>query len=376
MIANRTVVFGSVLVSVMLGLGTAQGEAATTAKSTTKAKAKAKTTTSTKAARPLYSAERSLSRQAKLARARAQAQAREVANSQPRYKTDASGDLVPDVRAAAAIIYDPETNKVLWEENSQDQRSIASITKMMTAVVFMESNPNLNDQVVVERADTFQASTTHLRANDRVSVDDLLHLLLIASDNAAARALARISPYGSDGFVIRMNEKAADLGLTATHYADPSGLLSDNVASAYDMARLITFVSSDDRIASVMRTPEYSMWIGRRPITIHSTNHLLGRPGVDVLAGKTGFISKAGYCLATLLRLPSSNQQVAVVVLGARSNSGRFMERKTCSPGSRARRRRSSPRQRRALPAPVKTSLFSSATLPGRAIGIHHRFPR
>ena len=326
MIANRTVVFGSVLVSVMLGLGTAQGEAATTAKSTTKAKAKAKTTTSTKAARPLYSAERSLSRQAKLARARAQAQAREVANSQPRYKTDASGDLVPDVRAAAAIIYDPETNKVLWEENSQDQRSIASITKMMTAVVFMESNPNLNDQVVVERADTFQASTTHLRANDRVSVDDLLHLLLIASDNAAARALARISPYGSDGFVIRMNEKAADLGLTATHYADPSGLLSDNVASAYDMARLITFVSSDDRIASVMRTPEYSLWIGRRPITIHSTNHLLGRPGVDVLAGKTGFISKAGYCLATLLRLPSSNQQVAVVVLGARSNSGRFME--------------------------------------------------
>jgi D-alanyl-D-alanine endopeptidase (penicillin-binding protein 7) len=326
MIANRTVVFGSVLVSLMLGLGTAQGEAATTAKSTTKAKAKAKTTTSTKAARPLYSAERSLSRQAKLARARAQAQAREVVNSQPRYKTDASGDLVPDVHAAAAIIYDPETNKVLWEENSQDQRSIASITKMMTAVVFMESNPNLNDQVIVERADTFQASTTHLRANDRVSVDDLLHLLLIASDNAAARALARISPYGSDGFVIRMNEKAADLGLTATHYADPSGLLSDNVASAYDMARLITFVSNDDRIASVMRTPEYSLWIGRRPVTIHSTNHLLGRPGVDVLAGKTGFISKAGYCLATLLRLPSSNQQVAVVVLGARSNAGRFME--------------------------------------------------
>jgi D-alanyl-D-alanine carboxypeptidase len=89
---------------------------------------------------------------------------------------------------------------------------------------------------------------------------------------------------------------------------------------------LITFVSSDDRIASVMRTPEYSLVIGKRPITIHSTNHLLGRPGVDVLAGKTGFISKAGYCLATLLRLPSSNQQVAVVVLGARSNAGRFIE--------------------------------------------------
>jgi D-alanyl-D-alanine endopeptidase (penicillin-binding protein 7) len=326
MIANRTALLGSLVVSVMLGLGTAHGEAATTTKSTTKAKPRAKATATTKPPRPLYSAERSLTRQAKLARARAQAQARELATAQPRYKMDASGDLVPDVHAAAAIIYDPETNKVLWEENSQDQRSIASITKMMTAVVFMESNPDLNDQVVIERADTFQASTTHLRANDRVSVDNLLHLLLIASDNAAARALARISPYGADGFIVRMNEKAADLGLTATHYADPSGLLSDNVSSAYDMARLITFVSNDDRIASVMRTPEYSLFIGRRPVTIHSTNHLLGRPGVDVLAGKTGFISKAGYCLATLLRLPSSNQQVAVVVLGARSNSGRFME--------------------------------------------------
>jgi len=316
--ANRTLFIWSVVVSAMLGVGTAHGEPAST-KTGKKQRVKA---TSTK---PLYSAERSLSRQAKLARARAAAMAREMAAA-PRYKMDASGDLVPDVRAAAAIIYDPETNKVLWEENSQDQRSIASITKMMTAVVFMESNPDLSESVIIERGDTFQASTTHLRTNDRVTVDDLLHLLLIASDNAAARALARISPYGSDGFIVRMNEKAADLGLTTTHYADPSGLLSDNVSSAYDMARLITFVSSDNRIASVMRTPEYSLVINRRPITIHSTNHLLGRPGVDVLAGKTGFISKAGYCLATLLRLPSSNQQVAVVVLGARSNSGRFVE--------------------------------------------------
>ena len=100
---------------------------------------------------------------------------------------------MPDVRAAAAIIYDPETNQVLWEENSQSQRSIASITKMMTAVVFMENNPDLNQQVTVARSDVFQASTTHLHANDHVTADDLLHLLLIASDNAAARALARAS---------------------------------------------------------------------------------------------------------------------------------------------------------------------------------------
>lgn len=259
--------------------------------------------------------------------ARAVATAREMADTvTPRYKVDASGDLVPDLRAAAAIIYNPETNQILWEENSQDQRSIASITKVMTATVFLENNPDLTQRVQVVRSDVYQASTTKLRLNDRLTTDDLLHLLLIASDNAAARALARVSPYGTEGFIRRMNEKAAELGLESTHYADPSGLLSDNVSSAYDMARLITHASQDERISSIMRTQEYLVHAEKRDIVFHSTNHLLGRQDLEVRAGKTGFISKAGYCLATLLRLPQGGQEVAVVVLGARSNAARFME--------------------------------------------------
>jgi D-alanyl-D-alanine endopeptidase (penicillin-binding protein 7) len=250
-----------------------------------------------------------------------------AADTLPRYKVDAAGELVPDLRAAAAIIYDPETNQVLWEENSQNERSIASITKVMTATVFLETNPDLTQQYTIARGDVFQASTTHLRANDKVTGDDLLHLLLIASDNAAARALARVSPHGSEGFIKRMNDKAAELGLQTTHYADPSGLLSDNVSSAYDMARLITLASQDERISSIMRLSEYTVYTGNhRVVPFHSTNHLLGRADVDVRAGKTGFISKAGYCLATLLRMPDGGKQVAVVVLGARSNAGRFME--------------------------------------------------
>src|SRR2546430_8638080 len=173
----------------------------------------------------------------------------------------------------------------------------------MTATVFLENNPDLAQPVTIARGDVFQASTTHLRAKDKVTVDDLLHLLLIASDNAAARALARISPYGSTGFVRRMNEKAAELGLENTSYADSSGLLSENLSSAYDMARLITHASNDERIGSIMRTPEYTVQTARRTITFHSTNRLLGRENVDVLAGQTGFISKSGYCLATPLRL-------------------------------------------------------------------------
>jgi len=316
--------FGPLVLLSVLGIGLAPAEAAAPAAKT------ARSTTAKKAAarRPVYSAARSRSRKATLAQARAVATAREMADTVlPRFKVDASGELVPDVRAAAAIIYNPETNEVLWESNSQDQRSIASITKVMTATVFLENNPDLSQPVTVARSDVYQASTTHLISNDKVTADDLLHLLLIASDNAAARALARVSPYGSDGFIQRMNEKAAELGLENTHYADPSGLLSDNVSSAYDMARLITHASGDDRIASVMRTYEYTVRTARgRTVTFHSTNHLLGRTDVDVRAGKTGFISKAGYCLATLLRIPQSDQQVAVVVLGARSNAGRFME--------------------------------------------------
>jgi len=243
----------------------------------------------------------------------------------PHYKTDASGELVPDIRAAAAIIFNPANGQVLWEENAQDKRSIASITKVMTTVVFLEDNPDLNQEVTVERSDVYAASTTYLKANDRLALGEVLHLVLIASDNAAARVLARVSHGGTASFIERMNEKALELGLENTSFADPSGLNPANVSSAYDLSRLISFAAADERIAPVMQTATYTVKTNRRTINIHSTNRLV-MEGMDVVGGKTGFISKAGYCLATLLRLPQSNNQVAVVVLGATSNPGRFWE--------------------------------------------------
>jgi D-alanyl-D-alanine endopeptidase (penicillin-binding protein 7) len=274
-----------------------------------------------------YSRTAARARRAKVARARAAVQARALAEAQePKFKLDDAGSLIPDVRAEAAIIYNPENGQILYEQNSQNERSIASITKVMTAAVFFENSPDLSQQIVVQRSDVRSASTTYLRAGYKISTGDLLHLLLIASDNAAARALARVSPLGSDAFINRMNEKARELGLTSTRYSDPSGLLAANVSSAYDMARLIAYVASDDRISNIMRKQYHSVDVGRRTITVHSTNQLVMKGDVDVLGGKTGFISKAGYCLATLLRLPQGGPQVAVVVLGAKSNAGRFWE--------------------------------------------------
>ncbi len=267
------------------------------------------------------------------ARAKSARSAQALAEAKtPRYRTDAAGNVMPDIRAAAAIIYEPATGKVLYEENAQDERSIASITKVMTAIVFLETATDLNEEVLITRADTLRASTTYLRTNDRVRLADLLHLLLIPSDNAAARALARLSPLGYDGFIARMNQKADDLGLSHTAYTDPSGLYADNISSAYDMARLISFASEDDRIGPIMRTPEYSFRTAPAPrksarvITVRNTNQILRNGDMDVVGGKTGFISKAGYCLATLLKMPSGGPSLAVVVLGATSNVGRFWE--------------------------------------------------
>lgn len=245
--------------------------------------------------------------------------------STPRYRVDQeTGALIPDLRAEAAIIYDVQTGEVIWGENEEVPRAIASITKVMTAIIVLERDPDFGEELLVTRADLRRASTTYLRSGERVSVDDLVHLLLIPSDNAAARLLARSYPGGETAFVARMNQKAQELGLRSTVYADPSGLDSNNVSSAHDMARLITYAVADDRIASIMRMPEYSFRTSHRRVRVRTTNQLVRQGDVDVIGGKTGFIRKAGYCFAASLR--TDERALTVVVLGAYSSKERFLE--------------------------------------------------
>jgi len=263
------------------------------------------------------------SRQLAAARARwAAAHQRQVERAE--FKRDELGNLVPQIRAAAAIVFNPTTGAVLWEEHSREQRSIASLTKLMTAVVFMADDPDLSQVVEVTRPDVTNASVTHLRAGDQIELGELLHLMLIASDNGAARVLARTSDGSTPAFVERMNEMAEQLDLTNTHYEDPTGLDADDVSTAYDISHLISFAAADDTIGPIIRTETYDVHTTTRVIPIHNTNRLLGT-GLDVRGGKTGFINKAGYCLATLLQIPQGNQ-VAVVVLGAGSSSMRFWD--------------------------------------------------
>jgi D-alanyl-D-alanine endopeptidase (penicillin-binding protein 7) len=289
------------------------------------------TSTSTKtqaAPKPATPSRASVSRALAAERKRVADKKREERDSKAMFTRDANGNIVPEVRAAAAIIYDPKSGDILWDQNSHDQRSIASLTKVMTAVAFISDSPDLTQKVTITRADTISASTTYLRTGDRVSYDDLLHLALIASDNAAARALARTSEGGTAAFVARMNEWAspAKLNLTDTKYVDPSGLDADNVSSAFDLSRLIAYASSNDQLGPIMRTPDYVISTATREFSIHSTNRLLATAvGAEVLGAKTGFISKAGYCLATLLQMPQGSR-VSVVVLGATTSTTRFNE--------------------------------------------------
>jgi D-alanyl-D-alanine endopeptidase (penicillin-binding protein 7) len=271
------------------------------------------------------------SRRARLARARAAtaARARQAAAHQreverAELKRGALANIAPQIRAAAAIVFNPATGVVMWEEHSREQRSIASLTKLMTAVVFLADEPDLTQVVEVTKPDVTNASFSHLRAGDQVELGELLHLMLIASDNGAARVLARTSDGSTPAFVQRMNDMAQQLGLTSTHYDDPTGLDPNDVSTAYDISHLISFAASDVRIGPIIRTETYNVQTASRVIPIHSTNKLLGTD-VDVRGGKTGFINKAGYCLATLLQIPQGSQ-IAVVVLGAGSSSTRFWD--------------------------------------------------
>jgi len=188
----------------------------------------------------------------------------------------------------------------------------------MTAVCTLEDDPDLSEEFMVDRADTRGASS-RICAPTTVSLNNLLHLALVASDNAARGCWRGFAP-GLGGFVARMNEKAPTRPATRT--TSTVGPAGDNVSSAYDMARLISYAAGDPVVSGIMRTEKYSFRTSRRAITIHSTNQLLRTANLDVLGGKTGFISRSGYCLVSLPP-PAGAQPV-----GGRGRARRAVERR------------------------------------------------
>jgi D-alanyl-D-alanine endopeptidase (penicillin-binding protein 7) len=227
------------------------------------------------------------------------------------------------VYARNAILIDPSTGEVLFAKNSDRSVPIASLTKLMTALVFLEQKPALDGEVEVTLVELKGGGHTQLRRGERVALGDLLHMSLMSSDNVATRVLARESGLGADEFIARMNRKAVELGLTSSRFVEFTGLDERNVSSASDIARLLHAAANDPLIQEITTTRQYQFATGRRVHAIYNTNRLLyGR--YEVMGGKTGFILEAGYCFATWIR--TQGRDLIAVVLGAPTNATRFAD--------------------------------------------------
>jgi D-alanyl-D-alanine endopeptidase (penicillin-binding protein 7) len=228
------------------------------------------------------------------------------------------------VYARNALVMDAQTGEVLYSKNADRVVPIASLSKLMTAMVFLEQKPDLDREVEITRAEITGGGQTRLRNREMVRLRDLLHMSLMCSDNVATRVLARESGLSRDAFLAAMNRRSADLGLRHTHFVETTGLDERNVSNAEDCARMLRAAAADPVIQDIMTTRIYEFRSASAPHTIVNTNRLLVYGRYDVRGGKTGFISEAGYCFVTWVR--TQGRDLVAVVLGAPTAATRFAD--------------------------------------------------
>lgn len=205
----------------------------------------------------------------------------------------------PGIKSAAALITDASNGEVLYERDAGRVAPIASITKLMTALVVLDGQQPLDEKIEITSEDRWsgKGAFSRLPVGAKITRGDLLKLALMASENRAAKTLARNYPGGTAAFVRTMNAKARALGMTRTRFDDPSGLSSNNVSSARDLAKLVTAASRDTRIREFSTLPSHEVRAGRSVLTYRNTNLLVGKPDWDIKVQKTGFTNDAGECL-------------------------------------------------------------------------------
>jgi len=230
---------------------------------------------------------------------------------------------MPDVKLKAGVLVDGD-GRVLWSRQPDADRSMASLTKIMTAVVALE-NTKLTDTVIVPRAATrVGESTSFLRAGDKLSMQELLEALLVKSGNDASVAIALHVSGDTDAFVGLMNKKAVELGLTNTHFTNPHGLdESGHHTSARDLGVLSRYAMSKPAFRSIVGMKEVTIGTGRRKETLPSTNVLIGNyQGISGI--KTGYTKDAGYCVINSAE--RNDIELYAVVLGTGTESARFRD--------------------------------------------------
>jgi D-alanyl-D-alanine endopeptidase (penicillin-binding protein 7) len=229
--------------------------------------------------------------------------------------------------ASSAAVMDKKSGLVLWQQQADVVRPIASISKLMAALVFLEHNPGWQTEVTLEEKDFVISSPVKLVAGEKVSVKDLFYSSLIASDNNALLALVRASGKTQAEFVALMNAKAKDLKLTKTKFSDPTGLNSKNVSTANEVLLLAktAFELTEIRQTASQATYDFVAFSGERHKAI-STNKLLGS-FLHLGPAKTGYIGEAGFCLVAEVS-NENNQEILAVVLNSDNNDNRFQDLK------------------------------------------------
>ena len=228
------------------------------------------------------------------------------------------GPSGPNVRSNAVYVVDTTNGNVVFERKSDQVGPIASITKLMTALVVLEGGQPLDEIIEIKGDDRWKGGKgafSRLTVGTKLSRGDLLHLALMASENRAARAVGRSYPGGEAAFVRAMNAKAKALGMTQTHFDDPSGLSIENVSSARDLAKLVIAASHNATIREYSTSRSHEVKVGRSRLEFRNTNSLVANPSWTITVQKTGFINEAGECL--VMQTMIEERPVVIVLLNS-----------------------------------------------------------
>ena len=226
-------------------------------------------------------------------------------------------DGEPNLQSSGVLVFDPTSGQTLFSKNANQPAPIASITKIMTAMVVLDAKLPLDEpiELTTEDVDVLKSTRSRLPIGMHFRRDDLMRLALMASDNRAASALGRNYPGGITGFVDAMNAKGKVLGLNATHFVDSSGLAPGNVSSPADLGRLVAEASRYDIIKEYSTTGAVNVVLpdSKRKLSFVNTNALVRASDWQIGLSKTGYISESGKCL--VMQAMIANQPIVIVLL-------------------------------------------------------------
>ncbi len=234
----------------------------------------------------------------------------------------------PKVRSASVFVIDPATSKVLYEKNADAVVPIASITKLMTAMVVLDAKQKMSEKLTVttKDKDTLKKTGSRLKVGTKLSRKNMLCLTLMASENRAASALSRHYPGGRKAFVAAMNKKAKELGLKETHFKEPTGLNWKNVSSAHDLAKLVAAAHKYKLIRKFTTRAKHSVTLQGKRETFRNTNKLVRKSNWKISLSKTGYIKEAGRCL--VMQAKVANRPTIIVLLDSQGSKTRIGDAK------------------------------------------------